>query len=93
MTSSATGSLLRVGLPNKGGLSQPTIELLAEADYRVHRVNRELSIVDAQHGIEFFYLRPRDIAVDVGDGKLHLGITGRDLLLDSRAPLGDQLSG
>lgn len=86
MTSSAAGSLLRVGLPNKGGLSQPTIELLAEADYRVHRANRELSIVDVQHGIQFFYLRPRDIAVYVGDGRLHLGITGRDLLLDSCAP-------
>jgi ATP phosphoribosyltransferase len=35
--------------------------------------------------VEFFYLRPRDIALYVGEGTLDVGITGRDLLLDSGA--------
>ncbi|MGW4587778.1 ATP phosphoribosyltransferase [Amycolatopsis thermoflava] len=77
--------MLRVGVPNKGALSQPAIDLLSDADYRVRRLNRELSVLDPRHRIQFFYLRPRDIAVYVGDGMLDLGITGRDLFLDSTA--------
>lgn len=86
MTPPSADSLLNVGVPNKGALSEPAIALLTDAAYRVRRPGRELSIVDADLGIKFFYLRPRDIAVYVGDGTLDLGVTGRDLLRDCRAP-------
>ena len=43
------------------------------------------TLTDADNGVEFFYLRPRDIALYVGEGTLDVGITGRDLLLDSGA--------
>ena len=78
--------MLRIAVPNKGSLSDPAVSMLREAGYRARRDGgRELVIRDEEHGIEFFYLRPRDIAVYVGAGTVDAGITGRDLLLDSGA--------
>lgn len=78
--------MLRVAVPNKGSLSEAASKLLREAGYLQRRDSRELVLVDQENRVEFFYLRPRDIAVYVGKGTLDLGITGRDLLLDSQAP-------
>ncbi len=75
--------MLRIAVPNKGSLSEPAIAMLREAGYRVRRDGRELVVSDADNDVEFFYLRPRDIAVYVGSGTVDCGITGRDLLLDS----------
>ncbi|AOG27206.1 MAG: ATP phosphoribosyltransferase [Cutibacterium avidum] len=77
--------LLRVAVPNKGALSEATSSLLTEAGYRQRSDRKDLTLVDEANGVEFFYLRPRDIAVYVGEGTLDIGITGRDLLLDSGA--------
>ena len=77
--------LLRVAVPNKGALSEATSSLLTEAGYRQRSDRKDLTLVDEANGVEFFYLRPRDIAVYVGEGALDIGITGRDLLLDSGA--------
>ena len=77
--------MLRVAVPNKGALSEAAITMLTEAGYRQRRSSRELVLVDNENNVEFFYLRPRDIAIYVGGGTLDLGITGRDLLLDSGA--------
>jgi ATP phosphoribosyltransferase len=76
--------MLRIAVPNKGSLSEAAGEMLHEAGYR-QRKDRELLVMDPEAGVELFYLRPRDIAVYVGSGRLDIGITGRDLLLDSRA--------
>jgi ATP phosphoribosyltransferase len=76
---------IRIAVPNKGSLAEPAIEMLIEAGYRQRRDSRELVLTDAENDAEFFYLRPRDIAVYVGSGQLDLGITGQDLLLDSGA--------
>ncbi len=75
--------MLRVAVPNKGSLAEPAIDMLREAGYRTRRDAKELICVDADNDVEFFYLRPRDIAVYVGSGTVDAGITGRDLLLDS----------
>lgn len=77
--------MLRVAVPNKGSLSQDAADMLREAGYRQRGDTRELVLVDADNEVEFFYLRPRDIALYVGEGTLDVGITGRDLLLDSGA--------
>ncbi|HWS56978.1 MAG TPA: ATP phosphoribosyltransferase [Actinotalea sp.] len=77
--------MLRIAVPNKGSLSEPAAAMLREAGYRQRRDPRELVLVDPDHDIEFFFLRPRDIAVYVGSGTVDAGITGRDLLLDSGA--------
>ena len=81
-----TSETLRVAMPNKGALAEESARLMREAGYRVRRESKELVVVDAEQHIELFYLRPRDIAVYVGRGHLEVGITGRDLLLDSEAP-------
>jgi ATP phosphoribosyltransferase len=77
--------MLRVAVPNKGILSETAILMLKEAGYAVRRDQKDLHVVDNQNQIEFFYLRPRDIATYVGAGSLDLGFTGLDLLLDSRS--------
>ena len=78
--------MLRIAVPNKGSLSEIAAEMLLEAGYNGRRDPRALSALDARNEVEFFYLRPRDIATYVGSGALDVGITGRDLLLDSRSP-------
>ena len=75
--------MLRIAVPNKGSLSEPAAEMLREAGYRVRRDAKELVVADSDNEVEFFYLRPRDIAVYVGSGTVDCGLTGRDLLLDS----------
>ncbi len=77
--------LLRIAIPNKGSLSQAATDILRESGYRQRSDAKELTLTDAENGVEFFYLRPRDIALYVGEGTLDVGITGRDLLLDSGA--------
>ncbi len=77
--------MLRIAVPNKGALSEPASAMLHEAGYRQRKDRRELVLADTDNDVEFFFLRPRDIAVYVGSGKLDIGITGRDLLLDSGA--------
>jgi ATP phosphoribosyltransferase len=86
-----SGRLLRVALPNKGSLSTAASEMLREAGYRQRSDSKELTLLDADNGVEFFYLRPRDIALYVGSGTLDVGITGRDLLLDSGAKADEAL--
>ncbi|NEM90197.1 ATP phosphoribosyltransferase [Galbitalea soli] len=75
--------MLKVAVPNKGSLSETAAEMLFEAGYSGRRDPRALNVADPRNDVEFFYLRPRDIATYVGSGALDVGITGRDLLLDS----------
>lgn len=77
--------MLRVAVPNKGSLSDPASQMLREAGYRQRAQARELVLQDPANDTEFFFLRPRDIATYVGSGQLDVGLTGRDLLLDSGA--------
>lgn len=77
--------MLRIAIPNKGSLAESAADMLAEAGYAGRRDQRDLHVIDERNGVEFFYLRPRDIATYVGSGALDVGITGRDLLLDSQS--------
>ncbi len=88
----ASTPLLRIAVPNKGSLSQSAIEILRECGYRQRDDAKQLTLTDAENGVEFFYLRPRDIALYVGEGTLDIGITGRDLLLDSGASAREVIS-
>ena len=87
-------STLRVAVPNKGQLAEPARAMLKEAGYLKNAGQRDLVVQDPDNDVEFFFLRPRDVAIYVGEGTLDLGITGRDMLLDSgataheRVPLG-----
>jgi len=83
--------MLRIAIPNKGALSEGAVAIAKEAGYSCKRSGRELSVIDHKHDIEFVYLRPRDIAIYVGNGTLDLGITGRDLAFDSQADVQEVL--
>jgi len=78
-------TLLKIALPNKGSLAEHTAAMLREAGYKQRTDLKDLALVDEANGVEFYYLRPRDIAVYVGERTLDLGFTGRDMLLDSAA--------
>src|SRR6478752_2390747 len=92
MTLQPNGGTLRIAVPNKGSLSQAATEMLRESGYRQRQDAKELTLLDNENGVEFYYLRPRDIALYVGEGTLDIGITGRDLLLDSGAKAEEVLS-
>lgn len=83
--------MLRVAVPNKGALAAAASEMLGEAGYRKRHEARDLTVLDTINEVEFFFLRPKDIAIYVGSGELDLGITGRDLALDSGAPVEETL--
>ncbi|WP_286794619.1 ATP phosphoribosyltransferase [Microbacterium sp. UBA3394] len=78
--------MLRIAVPNKGSLAETSAAMLAEAGYSGRRDSKDLHKADPANGVEFFYLRPKDIATYVGSGALDVGITGRDLLRDARMP-------
>jgi ATP phosphoribosyltransferase len=84
--------MLRVAVPNKGALSEPAAAILSEAGYRRRSDPKDLTVVDPANNVEFFFLRPKDIAVYVGSGQLHFGITGRDLAAESDAPVRERLA-
>ena len=84
--------MLKIAVPNKGSLADPSIEILKEAGYKQRVDSRDLVLTDPENGVEFYYLRPRDIALYVGTGELEAGITGRDLLIDSGADAQEILS-
>lgn len=77
--------MLRIAVPNKGSLAETAALMLDEAGYAVRKDPKVLHLIDSRNEVEFFYLRPRDIATYVGSGALDVGITGRDLLLDSHS--------
>ena len=83
---------LRVAVPNKGALSESAVEILAEAGYRRRTDPKDLTVIDPHNHVEFFFLRPKDIAIYVGSGELDFGITGRDLARESRAPVHERLA-
>jgi ATP phosphoribosyltransferase len=83
---------LKIAIPNKGALSAAATDILRESGYRQRTDSKELRLVDAENDVEFFYLRPRDIALYVGEGTLDVGITGRDLLRDSGAKAEEVMS-
>jgi len=84
--------MLRVAVPNKGALSEPASEILSEAGYRRRTDPKDLTVIDPINHVEFFFLRPKDIAIYVGSGQLDFGITGRDLVRDSGAAVRECLA-
>ena len=84
--------MLRVAVTNKGSLSESSADILAEAGYRRRTDSRDLTVLDPANQVEFFFLRPKDIAIYVASGELDLGITGRDLALDSGATVQERVA-
>ncbi len=83
--------MLRVAIPNKGQLAEPAKAMLREAGYLQSGSLEKLVIHDPTNDAEFFFLRPKDVATYVGAGTLDVGITGRDMLIDSQAEADEML--
>jgi ATP phosphoribosyltransferase len=83
--------MLRVAVPNKGALAEEASRMLRDAGYRQRSDSRDLSLTDHANAVQFFYLRPKDIATYVSEGQLHLGITGHDLTEESSASVNEVL--
>jgi ATP phosphoribosyltransferase len=84
--------MLKIAIPNKGSLADAAIAIFKEAGYRQRSDSRDLVLIDTENNVEFYYLRPRDIALYVGSGELEAGVTGRDLLIDSGAAAAEVLA-
>ncbi len=84
--------MLKIAIPNKGSLSEDAVQLIREAGYNCRRYSRELIVLDNANQAEFVFLRPRDIAIYVSKGILDMGVTGRDLALDSGADVAELLA-
>lgn len=74
--------MIKVALPNKGQLFDPTMDLLASCGYKVSKSLRSLSTLDAENEVEFYFLRPGDIPLYVANGILDVGITGKDFVAE-----------
>jgi ATP phosphoribosyltransferase len=83
--------MYKIAIPNKGALSDSAIQILKDAGYSCTRWGRELVVRDTEHNVEFYFLRPRDIAIYVGAGIIQAGITGRDLVFDSATDVEERL--
>lgn len=83
--------MIKIAVPNKGSLSEAAVEILKEAGYKGRGDSRALAVFDLNNDVEFYFLRPKDIAIYVANGKLDMGITGRDLALDSGAEVDELL--
>ncbi|MGZ7496657.1 ATP phosphoribosyltransferase [Corynebacterium sp. ZY180755] len=84
--------MLKIAIPNKGSLSEAAVEILQEAGYAGRGESKQLNVIDRTNDVEFFFLRPKDIAIYVANGQLDLGITGRDLAADSRAEVDEVMA-
>ncbi len=83
--------MIKVALPNKGQLFEPTMDMLAACGYKVSKTRRALSVLDDENGVEFYFLRPGDIPMYVANGILDAGITGADFVAEKGVKLSKQL--
>ncbi|AVM00794.1 ATP phosphoribosyltransferase [Gordonia iterans] len=84
--------MLRVAVPNKGALSEAASGILSEAGYRKRSDPKDLNVIDVENDVEFYFLRPKDVAIYVASGRLDVGITGRDLAADSGAEVSEEVA-
>lgn len=76
--------MIKVALPNKGQLFEPTMDMLSACGYRVSKSLRSLSVLDADNNVEFYFLRPGDIPMYVAQGILDAGVTGMDFVAEKQ---------
>src|ERR671925_2132617 len=78
---------LRLAIPNKGRLVEPSIELLHDAGLVFEEHDRSLVARVQNFDLDILFVRTNDVIEFVGDGVADLGITGVDLLVETGAEL------
>ncbi len=81
------GDRLRLAVPNKGRLVEPTLGLLRDAGLIFEDHTRSLVSHAENFPLDVLYVRTEDIIEFVGDGVADLGITGTNLLVEAGADL------
>jgi ATP phosphoribosyltransferase len=78
---------LRLAVPNKGRLVEPTIQLLHDAGLIFEEHDRSLVARVQNMDLDILFVRTNDVIEFVGDGVADLGVTGVDLLVETGAEL------
>ena len=78
---------LRLAVPNKGRLLEPTVGLLRDAGLVFEEGSRALVAHAENFPLDILYVRTEDVIEFVGDGVADLGITGTNLLVEAGAEL------
>ncbi len=74
---------IRLAVPNKGRLQQPTATMLKQGGFSYEKTDRALAVPVRNMDLEVLFVRTDDVAEFVADGVADLGITGIDLLTES----------
>ncbi|MDX1691308.1 MAG: ATP phosphoribosyltransferase [Acidimicrobiia bacterium] len=74
---------LRLAVPNKGRLMEPTADLLRDAGLAFERTDRSLTVPVRNVPIDLLFVRTEDVVEMVDDGVAEMGIAGLDLLVES----------
>lgn len=74
---------VRLAVPNKGRLQQPTATMLEQGGFSYEKTERALAVPVRNMDLEVLFVRTDDVAEFVADGVADLGITGIDLLTES----------
>ncbi|MCL1600658.1 MAG: ATP phosphoribosyltransferase [Actinomycetia bacterium] len=77
--------ITRIAVPNKGRLSEPSVDLLRAAGLVLETSSRALSVPVRNMPVEVLFVRAEDIPELVHDDVVQFGITGLDLVAESVA--------
>ena len=77
---------MRLAVPNKGRMRDPTLTLLREAGLAFEQTARALSVKVRNADLDLLFVRTEDVVELVADGVADLGVTGLDLLEEARRP-------
>ncbi len=78
---------LRLAVPNKGRLVEPTLALLHDAGLVFEEHDRSLVARVQNFDLDILFVRTNDVIEFVGDGVADLGVTGVDLLSEAGVDL------
>jgi ATP phosphoribosyltransferase len=78
---------IRLAVPNKGRLQQPTANMLKQGGLAYEKTERALAVPVRNMDLEILFVRTDDVSEFVADGVADLGITGIDLLAESGTDL------
>ena len=83
---------MRIAVPNKGRLHDPTIDLLERAGLHVaNGTDRQLYAETVDPDVTLLFVRAADVPAYVADGAADMGITGFDQVQESGVELHDLL--
>jgi ATP phosphoribosyltransferase len=90
-TAGAGQRLLRIALPSKGRMAEPTVRLFADAGLGFEPDGRRLRLPVPEHDLEFLFARAEDIPVWVEDGAVDAGIAGQNQVVEAGVEVRERL--